>query len=96
MATKKPSLSAALHEASGKKPTPVEEPPVQTESTDTNEAWKLTRPSRQQTKAIGGHFDPAVSKQLRQLGLDENKTVQGLLTEALNDLFVKYGRKPIA
>ena len=47
-------------------------------------------------KAIAGHFDPAVGKQLRQLALDHDTTVQALLAEALNDLFVKYGKSPIA
>jgi hypothetical protein len=51
---------------------------------------------RAQTKLIGGHFDPAISKQLRQLALDQNSTVQKLLAEALNELFIKYGKQPIA
>ncbi|WP_408605848.1 ribbon-helix-helix domain-containing protein [Mastigocladopsis repens] len=45
---------------------------------------------------MAGHFDPAVSRQLRQLALEQDTTVQGLLAEALNDLFEKYGKKPIA
>ncbi|MCC5661772.1 hypothetical protein LC608_33475 [Nostoc sp. XA010] len=53
-------------------------------------------PSRQGKKAIAGHFDPAVSKQLKQLALLQDTTVQALLSEALNDLFSKYGQKPIA
>lgn len=53
-------------------------------------------PSRQGKKAIAGHFDPAVSKQLKQLALSQDTTVQALLSEALNDLFSKYGQKPIA
>ena len=53
-------------------------------------------PSRQGKKAITGHFDPAVSKQLRQIALDRDTTVQALLGEALNDLFLKYGESPIA
>lgn len=93
MTTKKPSLSAALHEASGKK-APIQVPTAQEPTTD--ETSKAARPSRQQTKLIGGHFDPIVSRQLRQLALDENSTVQALLAEALNDLFVKYGKKPLA
>jgi hypothetical protein len=52
--------------------------------------------SRQGKKAISGFFDPAVSKQLKQLALDQNITVQALLAESLNDLFVKHGHKPIA
>ena len=53
-------------------------------------------PSRQGKKAITGHFDPAVSRQLRQLALDNNTTVQALLAEALNELFIKHHRNPIA
>ena len=93
MATKKPSLSAALHEASGRRTPPQEAPAERVATTETS---KATPPSRMQTKLIGGHFDPAVSRQLKQLALDENSTVQALLAEALNDLFVKHGKKPIA
>jgi hypothetical protein len=96
MAPKKPSLAAALHEASGRKPAAADAPPAPAKATTTGEPTSATRPSRQHTKAIGGHFDPAVSRQLRQLALDETTTVQALLAEALNDLFVKYGRKPLA
>ena len=55
-----------------------------------------TPPSRQGKKAITGFFDPIVSRQLKQLALDEDKTVQSLLSEALNDLFIKHNHKPIA
>jgi hypothetical protein len=48
-------------------------------------------PARIGKKSIGGHFDPTVSRQLKQIVLDENTTVQALLLEALNDLFVKHG-----
>jgi len=47
---------------------------------------------RQGTKLIGGHFAPEVSTQLRILAAEEGTTVQNLLAEALNDLFVKKGR----
>ena len=48
--------------------------------------------SRQGTKLIGGHFAPEVSTQLRILAAEEGTTVQSLLAEALEDLFVKKGR----
>ncbi len=38
-------------------------------------------------KHIGGYFDPAAAKQLRQLALDEDTSVQGLLEEAIDMLF---------
>lgn len=52
------------------------------------------RPSRKSTKHIGGYFDPAVSKQLRQLALEEDSSVQALLGEALDMLF-QSRRKPM-
>ena len=43
-----------------------------------------------------GFFQPTVSKQLKRIGLDHNKTMQDLIAEALNDLFRKYEQPPIA
>jgi hypothetical protein len=53
-------------------------------------------PSRIGKKTVAAHFDPAVSKQLKQLGLDRDTSTQALLREAINDLFTKYGKPPIA
>ena len=53
-------------------------------------------PSRIGKKTIAAHFDPAVSKQLKQLGLERDSSTQALLREAINDLFAKYGKPPIA
>jgi hypothetical protein len=54
-------------------------------------------PARVGKKAIAGFFDVEVSRQLKQIGLDNGDTsVQGLLAEALNLLFEKYGKPPIA
>ena len=38
-------------------------------------------------KHVGGYFDPAVSRRLRQMATDEDTTVQDLLAEALEMLF---------
>lgn len=51
------------------------------------------RPSRASTKHVGGYFDPAVSKQLRQIALEEDSSVQALVGEALDMLF-QSRRKP--
>lgn len=51
---------------------------------------------RQGTKLIGGHFPPEVSTQLRIIAAEEGTTIQSLLGEALDDLFVKKGRGRIA
>jgi hypothetical protein len=59
-------------------------------------AVRTSTPSRMGKKTIAAHFDPAVSRQLKQLGLDRDTSTQALLREALNDLFTKYGKPPIA
>jgi hypothetical protein len=90
---KKTSLASALQVASGKEaPTPE---PSSTAEVKTSSSTVLP-PSRQGKKAITGYFDPAVSRQLRQLALDKDTTVQALLSEGLNELFIKYGKNPIA
>lgn len=53
-------------------------------------------PSRAGKKALIGYFDPGVSKQLKQMALDEDRTVQHLLAEALNDFFQKHKKPTIA
>jgi hypothetical protein len=53
-------------------------------------------PSRIGKKTVAAHFDPAVSKQLKQIGLEHDRSTQDLLREAINDLFQKYGKGPIA
>jgi len=95
MATsKKSSLSAALHGAAGKKdPEPT---PVATSDAPGPAQANVVPPSRQGKKIISGYFDPAVAKQLKQLALDQDATVQALLTEALNDLFQKHGKPSLA
>ena len=53
-------------------------------------------PSRIGKKPVTGFFEPAVSRQLKRLGLDHERTMQELIQEALNDLFRKYEQPPIA
>jgi hypothetical protein len=45
---------------------------------------------------VAAHFDPAVSKQFKYIGLKHDRSTQDLLREAINDLFQKYGKGPIA
>ena len=53
-------------------------------------------PSRVGKKTVAAHFDPAVSRQLKQIGIERDRSTQDLLREAINDLFTKYGKPPIA
>jgi hypothetical protein len=56
------------------------------------EAEKYFRQSREGRKLIAGHFPPKTAKQLKILAAEEDTTVQALLEEALDLLFVKKGR----
>lgn len=89
---KKPSLSAALHEASGRKQPISIQPAIEETPMDLNRK----PPSRVGKKIIAGHFDPAVVRQMKMLAMDNDSSIQALLAEALNDLFEKHNRKPIA
>jgi|GEM_PF-3031656 len=98
-------LQGAIEDSA--KPAQVDSPsPVKTESTSEAATKKTTSPptaakskkplSRMNTKAITGHFDPNVSKQLKMLAVTQDSSIQELLREAINDLFTKHGKNPIA
>jgi len=53
------------------------------------------RPSRTGKKVIAGHFNPPAAKAFAMLAPEQDKTIQALLAEALNDLFRKNGRHPL-
>lgn len=94
--SKKPSLSAALHEVA-RQPAPAAEAPPQRVPAKTEAGGhSIVPPSRRGKKAISGYFDPAVSRQLHQLALEQDTSLQAMLAEALNDLFEKYQKPPIA
>lgn len=42
------------------------------------------------------YVDEAGKRELKTLALDSGRTVQSLLVEAINDLLVKHGKKPLA
>jgi hypothetical protein len=95
---KKPSLAAALRPFD-RTPEPASAPSVESpprEHLKDERAPSALPPSRVGKKALIGYFDPGVSKQLRQMGLDYDRTVQDLLTEALNDFFQKHKKPTIA
>lgn len=93
---KRTNLASALQNASGKTKEAIAVTEKKAKPVPVKETADNVPPSRQGKKAITGFFDPAVSRQLKQLALDEDKTIQALLSEALNDLFIKHNHKPIA
>lgn len=70
---------------------PIRKPrarPVAAESV----AKPYERPSRQNTRLIGGHFPPEVARQLRILAAEEDTTLQALLEEAISLLLAKKAK----
>jgi hypothetical protein len=56
------------------------------------DAKPFDRPSRQNTRLIGGHFPPEIGRQLRILAAEDDTTVQALLEEAIDLLLAKKAR----
>src|ERR1019366_5327174 len=96
--SKKPSLASALQTFNRAPQAPAAEITQKTRSEPPPTKTRAfpVPPSRANKKALIGYFDPAVSKQLKQIGLDRDLTVQALLGEAINDLFQKYKKPAIA
>jgi len=104
MSKPKPSLQEAMDRAAHRTPfgrTPelphaevVQQPTVAAEHLATKSP---SRPkSRVGKKVISGFFDKEVSRQLSKLAIDQDRTNEDLLREAINDLFAKYHLPSIA
>jgi transaldolase len=97
--SKKTSLAAAL-QTYDRAPVAVATVPAersrQSRAKEQGRAHSAQAPSRAGKKALIGYFDPGVSKQLKQMALDGDRTVQDLLSEALNDFFQKHKKSTIA
>ncbi len=89
---KRRELNVALEESTRHKGEGAAAPIVEQE----HKTMQPVPQSRQGKKTIAGHFDPAVSRQLKEIALAEDSSVQALLREALNDLFTKRGKPQIA
>ncbi len=53
-------------------------------------------PAREGQTLVGGFFAPEVHRQLKVLAAEKGATQQGLIAEALNMVFSKYGKPEIA
>ncbi len=101
MIMKRNSMAQALSQAAGhafSRPQ-VSEVPVSEAAEKPDRGPMLLRavaPSRAGKKPVTGFFDPEVSRQIKKVALEKDKTMQELLQEALNDLFRKYDLPPIA
>jgi hypothetical protein len=77
------------------KPALEKGPPDEAPKTKEKQPAVARRGDRSGTRLIAGHFDPAIARQLRMLAAEEDTTIQSLLGEALNLLFVKKGKGKI-
>ena len=95
---KKKSLTAALAES----PADQMMEAASGDIPDRAAAKASVRPDRANKTNITGYFDKPVKWELQDLATDRSRTigrkvtVQELLSEALNDLFKKYGKPEIA
>ncbi len=62
----------------------------------TPEPTATVPPSRRGKKMISGHFDKDVHRQLKMLAIERDTSIQHLLSEALNALFERNNKPPIA
>lgn len=53
---------------------------------------KFYRPVRDGRRFVGAHFPPEVARQLKLIAAEDDTTIQALLEEAIDLLFVKKGR----
>jgi hypothetical protein len=53
-------------------------------------------PSRRGKRNVSAYIDATAAKQLRLLAVECDSSTQGLVEEALNDLFRKHGKSPVA
>lgn len=94
MTPKKNALLAALKGSAGtSSPTSAPANILPTTSTSIDDGRTPARIGKVQ---IAAFFAPEVSDQLKMLAVTERTTVQLLLAEALNDLFLKRGKPAIA
>lgn len=84
----KMELTDALNHSAGRKPNE--------EVSATPQPETKRSAARQDKRLIGGHFDKEVHHQIKLLALERDCSVQTLLGEALDLLFINEGKPPIA
>lgn len=86
---------ATLSDFAARKP-PPDEPPGPAPVSVSPAANDEERPKVVERRAQTLRLTPAAWRQLKQLALDRGKPAHDLLLEAVNDLFRKHGKPPIA
>ena len=82
MKTPKITAQRIAAAATGTQPTP---------SIVSGDDLSTTQENRKGKVQVSAYFNPDVRRQLKTIAVTNDKTVQDLLGEALNDLFAKHG-----
>ena len=95
---RRPSLAETMQRAARPEPAAAAPAPVVRASAPAAESegrgfYAATRAGK---KKLTTAVEPAAHVQFRQLALELDKKGEALLIEAINDLFSKYGKPPIA
>ena len=93
MSGPKTDLKDALQQSGGKLPSP--EPEVKENGSETP-VDRQQSPSRVGKKPVTVYYGKEAHLQLKILAAEMETTIQELHEDALNALFVKYGKPPIA
>ena len=98
--SKRPSLAETMRQAVAASD-PVPAPPAPPAPAQVNPPEPSSRErgfyaaTRAGKKKVTATLVPADHKRLRQLALERDATTEALLTEAISDLFAKYGKMAI-
>jgi hypothetical protein len=94
--TKRPSLAETMQKVARPETrlaAAANDPVSETAAARPRNFYAATRAGKKKITAAVG---PNVHLQFRQLGLEAGKTNETLLIEAIIDLFIKYGKPPLA
>jgi hypothetical protein len=92
---KRPSLAEKMQQAA-RPETATAAPLQQAPANDGGQRRGFYAATRAGKKKITAAVTPDIHLRFRQLGLEAGKGNESLLIEAISDLFVKYGKPPIA
>jgi hypothetical protein len=94
MSGKRPSLAESMRAVAAEAPLPsAEQLPAADVSAKPKAFYAATRAGKKKATAT---LSEAAHRQLKTLAATRGRTVEELLTEAINDLFRKYGQPSIA
>jgi len=94
--SKRPSLAETIRQAAtAPEPAPPSSPPRAPAPQLSAREHGFYAATRARKKKVTAALAPVDHKRLRQLALERDATTEALLSEAISDLFAKYGKEVI-